>query len=95
MSKYFIESNKVTNHLRDNLYILAAKDGGQCPPNVLKLDDSKLCEWTNFQGVCKVDDDCPGNKLCCFDFCKGGQCRDPIPLEPGRTIHGGRGYRAN
>lgn len=43
---------------------------------------------------CKIDGDCPGNQVCCFDFCGGPRCVDPVPLDSstGMQVHGGRAY---
>ncbi|CAL8078891.1 unnamed protein product [Orchesella dallaii] len=73
---------------------LRTKDSGQCPLAVLRMDDSKACGLTQAPG-CKIDDDCPGNLLCCFDFCGSSRCAVPIPLDviSGFPVHRGRGYQ--
>lgn len=55
--------------------------------------DSKGCNMTQIIG-CKIDGDCPGNQVCCFDFCGGPRCVDPVPLDSstGMQVHGGRAY---
>jgi len=72
---------------------ISAKDGGQCPSAILRMDDSKTCSLGNVPG-CKIDADCPGSLFCCFDFCGGSKCVDPVPLDilTGGPVHKGRGY---
>lgn len=74
--------------------ISAAKDGGQCPQAVLRMEDGLACRVTQSPG-CKIDEDCPGPKLCCFDFCGSSRCVDPVPLDftTGLTVHNGRSYQ--
>jgi len=72
---------------------LRTKDSGQCPISVMKLDDSHLCPNTP-TASCKIDGDCPGPQLCCFDFCNGAKCVNPVPLDlsSGTPVHHGRGF---
>ncbi|OXA60274.1 WAP four-disulfide core domain protein 5 [Folsomia candida] len=72
---------------------LRTKDSGQCPTSALKLDDSRLCP-NSPTASCKSDVDCPGVQLCCFDFCNGAKCVNPVPLDASSgTPHHGRGYQ--
>ncbi|ODN03251.1 Anosmin-1, partial [Orchesella cincta] len=71
---------------------LRTKDSGQCPAALLRMDDSKVCALNQFAG-CKIDSDCPGPQLCCFDFCGSARCQNPVPLDIISGFpHKGRGY---
>lgn len=72
-----ISLTKKLNHYN----IKTAKNTGQCPPAYLNLDDQKVCSSPPRQSPCKTDQQCPGQQICCFDYCAGYKCKNPLPLD--------------